>query len=189
MSSFIKYLDQFYDVLSKSSAFNSNGEELALDEAITAIVALLKNVRENRNTVYLVGNGGSSGIVSHGAIDFLNACAFKAQALTDNSQLTCLANDYGYEKVFSQALQTVVEPDDVLIAISSSGNSANILEACKTAKAKGAKVFSFSGFSKDNKLKSLGDFNIWVADEHYGRVEIGHSLLLHSITDQLAVKK
>lgn len=188
MSSFIKYLDQFYDVLAKTSASDHSGSTVELDTAMDSIVQQLQTVREKRNTVYLVGNGGSSGIVSHGAIDFLNACSFKAQALTDNSQLTCLANDYGYENVFAQALKTVIEPNDVLIAISSSGNSANIVKACEIAREKGAFIIGFSGFSSDNKLKALGDFNLWVNDNHYGRVEIGHSLLLHSITDQLAVK-
>ncbi len=185
---FSTYLESFNSVLSKSSASRKDGSEFALDTCFQEVHNILLETKAAGRRVYLVGNGGSSAIVSHGAIDFLNACGFKAHALTDNSMLTCLANDYGYENVFSQALKTLLDPEDVLIAISSSGNSQNILNACAMAHEKNAHVISFSGFKPDNKLRNMGDFNFWLNDMHYGRVEIGHSLLLHYITDQLVSK-
>ena len=102
--------------------------------------------------------------------------------------LTCIANDYGYENVFSQPLDTLIDENDVLIAVSSSGNSMNIVNACQKAKEKGAIVLSFSGFKSDNKLRTQGDYNFWLNDMHYGRVEIGHSLLIHYITDKIEKK-
>jgi D-sedoheptulose 7-phosphate isomerase len=186
---FKEYLNSFNSVLTETQASVENEISVDLDEAFSQINALLKETRTNRRNVYLVGNGGSSGIVSHGAIDFLNACGFKAHAITDNSLLTCMANDYGYENVFAQPFRTLIEPNDVVIAISSSGNSINIINACKVAKDKGAKVISFSGFKSHNPLRSEGHFNLWLNSEHYGRVEIGHSLLLHYITDNLSIKK
>lgn len=184
---FKEYLNHFSSVLEATVLTNENQEEMDLDHGFNKIVDFL-NQSKNETTVYLVGNGGSSGIVSHGAIDFLNACKFKSMALTDNSLLTCLANDYGYENVFSQGLSTLMGNKDVLIAISSSGNSQNIINACETAQSKGATVITFSGFKADNRLRSCGHFNFWLNDQHYGHVEIGHSLLLHYITDQLAAQ-
>lgn len=183
---FSQYLQSFNQVLANAKASLKDGSSLDLDECFAQIHQVLTETRNKGRRVYLVGNGGSSAIVSHAAIDFLNACGFKAHALTDNSMLTCLANDYGYEKVFSQALETLLDPNDVLIAVSSSGNSMNIVNACIMAHEKGAQVISFSGFKSSNKLRSHGDFNLWLDDDNYGRVEIGHSLLIHHITDQLA---
>lgn len=186
---FSNYLDSFDQVLRSTQSFDKDGNSLDLDTSYNEVVHLLEETRKQRKTVFLIGNGGSSGIVSHGAIDFLNACGFKAHALTDNSLLTCMANDYGYENVFAQPFKTLLEEDDVVVAISSSGNSMNIVNACQIANEKNAKVITLSGFSETNKLKKEGDFNFWLSDNHYGRVEIGHSLILHYITDQLAVKK
>lgn len=185
---FANYLDKFQSVLSQTKTTNQNSDLLELDETFRQVNELFKVAKTNKNHVYLIGNGGSSGIVSHGAIDFLNACGFKAHALTDNSLLTCMANDYGYENVFAQPFKTLIEKKDVVVAISSSGKSVNIVNACKTAKEKGADVITFSGFKSDNPLRKMGDFNFWVESANYGIVEIGHSLLLHHITDQLSIK-
>jgi len=184
---FIDYLDRFQKVL-RDTKCSDQTQEIALDHTFDAVCKLLKLNRSNGNHLYLIGNGGSSGIISHGAIDFLNACGFKAHALTDNSMLTCMANDYGYENVFAQPFKTLLGKDDVLIAISSSGKSANIVNACKEAHQKGSKVITFSGFHEDNPLRKLGDFNFWLNSSNYGIVEIGHSLLMHHITDKLSIK-
>jgi D-sedoheptulose 7-phosphate isomerase len=185
---FSNYLNSFEKVLLNTKASQKNGTHVDLDTCFQQVIDHLLKIREKGNRVYLVGNGGSSGIVSHGAVDFLNACGFKAHAITDNSLLTCIANDYGYENVFSQPLSTLLDEGDIVIAISSSGNSMNIVNACKMARSKGAKVIGFSGFKSDNKLRTEGDYNFWLNDSHYGRVEIGHSLLLHYITDNLGIK-
>lgn len=185
---FANYLDKFQSVLSQTITTDQEGRSLVLDEAFKQSVEKLKQVKANRNYVYLIGNGGSSGIVSHGGIDFLNACGFKAQALTDNSLLTCMANDYGYENVFAQPFKTLIEKGDIVIAISSSGKSENIVNACKVARQAGANLITFSGFKSDNPLRKEGDFNFWLDSPNYGIVEIGHSLLLHHIVDQLSSK-
>jgi D-sedoheptulose 7-phosphate isomerase len=185
---FSDYLNSFEKVLVNTKSSQRDGTCIDLDVCFQQVIDHLLKVREKGNRVYLVGNGGSSGIVSHGAVDFLNACGFKAQAITDNSLLTCIANDYGYENVFSQPLSVLLDKDDIVVAISSSGNSMNIVNACKMATTKGAMVIGFSGFKEDNKLRSSGDYNFWLDDMHYGRVEIGHSLLLHYITDNLGLK-
>ncbi|MAC95652.1 MAG: phosphoheptose isomerase [Flavobacteriales bacterium] len=185
---FSTYLSKFNTVLGQTEATNNQENSIGLDEAFGQVNELFNVVKNNRKNIYLIGNGGSSGIVSHGAIDFLNACGFKARALTDNSMLTCIANDYGYENVFAQPFKTLIEEGDAVIAISSSGKSENIVNACKVARSMGAKVVTFSGFKGGNPLRKEGDFNFWLDSSNYGIVEIGHSLLLHHITDQLSIK-
>ena len=185
---FGKYLEAFTEVIEKTVYTDNSGQEKQIDEGFEAVIAFLKENKDTNARIYLIGNGGSSGIVSHGAIDFLNACGFKAHALTDNSLLTCMANDYGYENVFKQPFATLLNPEDIVISISSSGTSKNIVSASEAAKSKGCKVITFSGFSDDNGLRKTGDFNFWLDSNHYGRVEIGHSLLLHYITDRLVIK-
>jgi len=184
---FVEYLNKFQDILSKTVASSSEGS-IVLDDAFQEVIGKLKDIRSEERHVYLVGNGGSSGIVSHGAIDFLNACGFKAHALTDNSLLTCMANDYGYENVFSQPLKTLFSEGDALVAISSSGTSKNIVNACEEVKDKAGLIVTFSGFGDDNPLRKNGDYNFWLDSRNYGYVEIGHALLLHYVTDHLNSK-
>ena len=181
---FQSYLDKFSSVLSKTVITDNKGESLGIDAGFDAIWDRFESLKQS-NRVYLVGNGGSSGIVSHSAVDFLNACGYKGVALTDNSMLTCMANDYGYEQVFSQPLKTLFEPGDALVAISSSGSSRNIVNAAELAAERDGFVVTLSGFKTDNALRSCGDFNLWLDINDYGVVEIGHALLMHHLTDRL----
>jgi len=107
--------------------------------------------------------------------------------LHDSSTLTCFSNDYGYENAFSRRVERLLTKNDVLIAISSSGQSANILNACKSASKNSASVFTLSGFNADNALRSLGNYNYWLNSDDYGMVEIGHLFLLHYISDLLGI--
>ena len=97
--------------------------------------------------------------------------------------LTCMANDYGYENVFAKPIEMFAEADDMLFAISSSGQSPNILNACESALAKNCNVITFSGFSSDNPLRKLGRMNFYVPSTHYGFVELAHQVLIHCILD------
>ncbi len=185
---FSSYLSDFQSVLSKTQASDSHNNVQDLDQTFENLIQSLNELKDRGGRVYLVGNGGSSGIASHAAVDFVNACGFQAQAITDNSMLTCMANDYGYEQVFAQPLRTLINKGDFLLAISSSGNSKNIINACEVAKEKGAEVLTFSGFKSENPLRKAGHTNIWLDAEHYGYVEIGHAFLIHYLTDNLPKK-
>ena len=94
-------------------------------------------------SVYVVGNGGSAGIASHVVNDFVNIGKLKAYSFHDISLLTCMANDYGYKNVYSEPLRIMIKSDDILIAISSSGESENIINSTDTAKKNGAYVINF----------------------------------------------
>jgi D-sedoheptulose 7-phosphate isomerase len=132
--------------------------------------------------VMLVGNGGSAAIASHIAIDLSKNAGIRATAFNDASALTCLANDYGYEDVFRKQVLYHGVRGDVLVAISSSGKSPNILRAVETAK-QTMGVVTFSGFEADNPLRQMGDLNFYVPSNRYGIVETAHLVLLHYVVD------
>ena len=132
--------------------------------------------------VMLIGNGGSAAIASHIAVDLSKNAGIRAMAFNDASALTCLANDYGYEDVFKKQILYHGVHGDVLVAISSSGKSPNILRAAETAN-NIMPVFTFSGFEADNPLRQVGDLNFYVPSCSYGLVETAHQLLLHYVVD------
>lgn len=163
----------------------SFGNELDYEENIGQIVKMFRQVRESRGNVYFIGNGGSAGIAMHMTVDFLKNGKMKTRSMHDAPTLTCLGNDYGYECIFSRQLEIVAEKGDVLVAISSSGNSPNILEAVRMAKDKGCRVITLSGFKPDNKLRQSGDRNIYVPSMEYGIVESMHNMILQQIVDEI----
>ena len=106
-----------------------------------------------------------------------------ALAFNDGAALTCLGNDLGYEQVFARQIELHAHKGDLLVAISSSGASSNILNAVKSAQKCACKVFTMSGFSGDNALRSMGDINLYVPSTEYGFVEIAHLCLGHAMLD------
>ncbi len=162
---------------------DGDGAELSLDEAIGRFVALAQETHEAGNKLIFIGNGGSAGIASHMAIDYSKNGNIRSQAFNDSSALTCLGNDLGYENVFSKQIELHARPGDVLVAISSSGNSENILGGVSQARGSGCKVITLSGFGEDNRLRGLGDINFYVPSQEYGFVEITHLALCHSVVD------
>ncbi len=156
-----------------------------LSQGIEAACQMLKTVASEKKKVIFIGNGGSAAIASHMAIDFWKNGGIKAIAFNDSSLLTCLSNDYGYEHVFAKPIETFAERGDLLIAISSSGNSLNIINGVKAARAKGLKVITLSGFKPDNRLSTLGDINFFVPSQEYGPVEVLHQFICHYMLDIL----
>jgi D-sedoheptulose 7-phosphate isomerase len=187
MNNFKQYLGKFDQVLSGLVTTDEFQNEINIEEAYSVFSELLNSVRTQNHTVYLIGNGGSNGIISHTSVDLLNSCKIKAFPLTDSSQITCFANDFGYESVFSKPLETLLSAGDILIAVSSSGNSKNIVNAVKLARSKGNSVVSFSGFKQDNSLRQTGNLNFWLDSKDYGIVEIGHAFILHYLTDRICL--
>jgi D-sedoheptulose 7-phosphate isomerase len=115
--------------------------------------------------------------------DLCHGLGIRGLVFNDPPLLTALANDNGYENAFQRLVDLWADAGDVLVAISSSGRSANILNACAAARARGVHIVSFSGFGQDNPLRSLGDLNFYVANANYGPVESAHAVLVHHLTD------
>jgi len=146
---------------------------------LLSIVDEICKLKYRNGTLFLIGNGGSNAIISHVAVDIINAYGVKVNPLTDSSLITCIANDFEYKNVFSRVLQKTMTKEDILLAVSSSGQSKNIVNAVLATKTLGAKVITFTGFSKENPVRELGDYNVWLDSDNYMIVETGHSFLLH----------
>jgi phosphoheptose isomerase len=149
---------------------------------------LLEKTMRLKKRVYVAGNGGSAAIGEHLCCDWMkgtyveNKFSLSVVSLTANSSLlTAISNDFGYEHSFSFQLKTLAQKDDVLVLISSSGNSKNIIEALKLAKKTGMKVIGLSGFS-GGMLKKHADISLYVPIYNYGLVEDAHQALMHILT-------
>jgi D-sedoheptulose 7-phosphate isomerase len=176
------YLSQVTDTLN----------QLQVDK-IAKVVEVLDKACVKGRRVFIFGNGGSAATASHFASDLAKGAIckgkprFKAFALTDNVPLlSAWANDTDYGNIFSEQLENFVEPGDIAIAISGSGNSLNVLNGAKTARAKGATTIGFIGFD-GGKLKDLVDIALVVPNHNMEQVEDIHLLLEHVITTCLRV--
>lgn len=147
-----------------------------------ALAYLLRELK-NAHRIYLIGNGGSSTICSHIAVDYCKFLHIRAHPLTDPAMLSCAANDFGWQKSFMMQLHWYANKGDALIAISSSGASPNILEAVRWASSYDMFVATFSAFKPDNPLRALGHVNFYVNTDKYRVAEITHLAILHELAD------
>lgn len=170
-------------VLSQAVVMDSAGVEMSLDVATRKMGRAMRAAHNRGNCTFFVGNGGSAGICSHLATDFSKNGGMRALAFNDGAVLTCLGNDFGYEHVFAKQIEWHAQRGDILVAISSSGQSANILNAVRSARSRGCDVYTLSGFKPDNPLRRLGELNIYLANSQYGFVEIGHLAVMHAVLD------
>lgn len=159
-------------------------------DAVGRVFDTLRNARDRNATVYVAGNGGSAATATHWTTDMGKATKrsgqlpFRIMCLSDNvSWLTALGNDEGYERVFAGQLENFAQKDDVLLVISASGNSPNLVCAVELAKERGAKTVGFLGFD-GGKLKDMVDEVVWVKTEMgaYEQVEDCHMALCHALT-------
>jgi D-sedoheptulose 7-phosphate isomerase len=158
--------------------FNLTGVEHQMKAAVDLINNKVKRI-------FFIGNGGSNAICSHMMEDFAKIGRYPTFSFSDASLITCFANDYGYENAMAEWLKLHFAEDDLLVAISSSGESKNILNAVEYAKSKKGNVITLTGFKVNNKLSLKGDINFNIAINNYGIVECYHQVILHIILDSL----
>ena len=130
-------------------------------------------------------SGGSAAMASHVAVDLTKTAGIRAVNFNEADLLTCFANDYGYENWVSKALEFYADPGDLVVLISSSGASQNMVNGAEQANSMGLAIISLSGFSPDNPLRRRGDLNLWVASDSYNIVEMTHHVWLVAIVDYL----
>lgn len=143
-------------------------------------------LRRADRTTYLIGNGASASMASHMAADLAKNAQVNTQVFTDAALITALANDCSYEDVFAEPLAQRMRPGDMLVAISSSGNSPNIVKACRTARNLKGSVVTLSAMAAENKIRTLGELNFWIPADAYGLAETCHAALLHFWMDGMA---
>lgn len=155
---------------------------------VESVAEVLYQAYERNAQVFIMGNGGSASSASHFACDLGKGTIkngktrFRVISLNDNiALLTAYANDCGYENTFKEQLANLLNEDDIVIAISASGNSENVVRAVQYAKGKGAITIGFLGFN-GGRLSNIVDYKVWVNDFDYGRVEDSHMILTHLIS-------
>ena len=176
MNYFEKYFNDVYNFLKNNNK-----------ESFQKSIDLIKNLKK-KNKIIFVGNGGSASIASHCSIDFNKTLKKRSITFNDANLITCYANDYGHENWMAEALKTYGDYGDILILISSSGKSKNIINCALRAKKNKIKIITFSGFDKNNQLKKMGFINFWVNSKKYNQIEMVHHIWLLSICDYLAKK-
>lgn len=180
-------LENYFDILGRlpvlTVATDAAGNRVAFAEAMQWAVRCAAETHDSGNTILFIGNGGSAGITSHMAIDFSKCGDMRATCFNDGSALTCLGNDLGYDQVFAHPVRMHGRPGDLLVAISSSGRSPNILNGVSAGRERGLKILTLSGFAPDNPLRAMGDVNLYVESSVYGFVEVTHMALLHAVLD------
>jgi D-sedoheptulose 7-phosphate isomerase len=160
-----------------SQFFNSESIRKGIADAVAAL--------RHPKRVMFIGNGGSNSICSHMMEDFMKMAGKQTLSFSDPALITCFANDYGYEQALKAWINFNFQDGDVLVAISSSGESKNIINAVEAHKSKGGKVITLSGFEENNTLSQLGDINFQTPIKNYGVVECFHQVILHAILDEL----
>jgi len=176
---FIKdYLNRY-----KSSLFETD-----VSHELIKIKEMLLEIKNNGKKVIIAGNGGSAAMASHVAVDFTKQGGIRTVNFNEPDLITCFANDYGYENWVAKAIEFYSDEGDLVILISSSGNSKNMLNAAQTAKKLGLHVITFTGFKDDNLLKQEGELNLWVDSKAYNIVENTHQIWLLLICDLIVGK-
>jgi D-sedoheptulose 7-phosphate isomerase len=175
--------DQTIVLLRSIEATAADGQLVDCAQALRSVADLFVERASAGACFLFVGNGASQSIASHIAADFLKNGGAKAMAFTDPSLLTCVGNDLGFDRLFAEPILRFGEPGDVLVAISSSGRSANIIAAVEAARERDMTVVTATGFDADNPVRCSGDHNFWVSSHDYGDVEVVHGAICHRILD------
>ena len=150
----------------------------------------LELIKRNKKKVIIFGNGGSDAIASHFSLDLTKNSRIRCVNFNESSLLTCFSNDYGYENWVKKALEFHANPKDLIILISSSGESKNMINACKFAlRKKYFPIITLTGFKKNNSLSKLGHINFWVNSKTYNHIENTHQFMLLSLVDASKYKK
>ncbi len=178
------YIKELFDSVN-GSQIEIEGKIHEYEEGIKLLINAFTEHKKRKSQVFFIGNGGSSAIASHMTADFMKNGGMNTYSLYDNAVTTCMGNDYGYEHIFSKPLEFLAKKEDLLVAISSSGNSENILKAIEVGRQNGMDIITFTGFKPDNKVRRQGRINIYVRSEKYGIVESAHNIMLQQIVDEI----
>ncbi len=182
----VSQVQELFELLNSLSVRDKDGKELEPEKGFQEWLVKTFEVRNSQKVVYLIGNGASASMASHFSADLAKNAHIHTQVFSDLSLITAISNDLGYEHVFEEPLRRRGMAGDMLVAISSSGNSKNILGAVKLADSLGMESVTLSGMSFDNPLRKLGKLNFHVSGKTYGAVETCHSAILHHWMDLVA---
>ena len=182
-----KYFLNYFKSISQGlndSIYFLNNKNILPDEFFNSLKNLMIELRKNRNKIFFLGNGASAAFANHMALDFSKNGKILSRSLSDSALLTALSNDYSFENAMVEFLKMEgITKDDLVITISSSGNSPNIVSSLNYCKDNGIKSLYLSGLKDDNKSIKLSEYSIYVPMKTYGMVECIHQIFLHLILD------
>lgn len=181
-----QYIDRFAKALEETE-FKS-GRRTASDytEGIEMLIGAFCKHRADGSSVYFIGNGGSAAIAGHMSADYLKNGRLSVVSMYSFPTITCLGNDFSYDDVFSKQLEMISKRGQLLVTISSSGESENMYRAVLAAKKKDMDLITLTGFKPDNRIRALGDVSVYVPSEEYGIVKAVHNLILQQVVDEIA---
>jgi D-sedoheptulose 7-phosphate isomerase len=181
------YLGNLTKLFNSLEIRNAAGQLLPVEEGARAALRLIRSTKTGGCKAMVIGNGGSAAIASHLQNDLCKSVGMRTLVFTEQPLLTALANDDGYQTAYQSLVKLWAAPGDLLIAISSSGRSENILRSVRSAREAGCRVITLSAFTPDNPLRQTGDVNFYVPSPSYGPVEVVHAALAQYLTDMLKI--
>lgn len=176
---YAEYVRNINRLLEALVVTNQAGEEYSVQDGFDTWVKCTHDVSIKKQVMHMVGNGASATMASHMAADASKNGQIRARAYNDAALLSAVGNDLAYEEVFAMPIDHFGDADDVLITISSSGNSPNIIRAIEAARKVGMQIITLSGMKENNRSRSLGDINFFIPGATYGLVECTHQIVLH----------
>ena len=181
-----KFLDKYFDDFKELININSN----EIKKKLINLKKIFIVTKKNKKKILIFGNGGSAAIASHFSVDLTKNAKIRCTNYNESDLITCFSNDYGYERWVEMAIKYYGNKGDVLIVISSSGKSKNIINGCIAAKKKKfLKIITLTGHSINNPVKKLGDINLWANSKAYNYIENIHQFWLLSLVDLIIGKK
>ena len=177
------FLDSYFSKMYKTLSLDKN-----LHDNIVKTKVLFEKCSKRKGRVVFFGNGGSAAIASHLSVDLNKNAKIQSISFNDPGIITCYANDFGYKNWISKTIELSLTNKDVVVLISSSGKSLNILNAAKYAKKKNIQTITLSGMSKKNNLKKMGLINFWVDSKSYNIIETAHQFYMMAVIDLIIGK-
>lgn len=182
-----KYTKDFFKVI-KNTKFDELRVEYSEKKIIDTIVNALERKKRYDNKIFIVGNGASCSMASHFATDLVKNCGIMAESLNDGALLTCFANDFSFEDSYKEMLARKLKKYDMVICISSSGESPNIKKVLEFTKKHYVETLTFTAFESDNSVRNNGTWNIYCPASTYGMAESSHAFWIHKIIDSYLEK-
>lgn len=175
--------DKLATILRNLVVTDCKGRFIDVDEGFKQLMEMTESVKSNRSTIYFAGNGASASMASHAAADLFKNAHVITSVFTDLAMLTAFANDISYDQAYAAPLKMRMQRSDMLVAISSSGASRNIINASVEARKIGGSIVTLTAMRQNNKLSMSGDINFYLPGETYGFAESGHAAVLHHWID------
>jgi len=179
-----QYCESHDSALNKLEITTLVGEVVTHNRGFNTLCDLSAKLAESGCQKYFIGNGASAAFANHMALDWSKNGGIPSHAFANSALVTAMGNDLGFDEVFSSPLSCYAKKGDLLITISSSGNSVNIIKSIEVARKIGMGVVTFSGLKPENESRKMGDFNFYLPAKTYGIVECAHQLLLHAWLDK-----